>query len=205
MYRLAEKLVACIEMPTLEHTVSSSKVAHRYSVQANEEEPTAGSRCFRPLSHKLPSGREKSRSTSRGHIKHPKILVVDDNEINLKLLTGFMKKLKYEHVTATNGKQALDAYSASSPKFSVILMDLSMPIMDGVTATKEIRKIKQEEDERPCRIIACTGLGSNEAKDEAMKSGMDMYLTKPIGFKNLKQVLSEALEESEEVEEHKGG
>lgn len=121
------------------------------------------------------------------------VLVVDDNSVNLKILTTYMKKLKCTYVTATNGLEAVQAFRNADQAFDYIFMDISMPIMDGFEATREIRA---EERNRPrgsgiprtC-IIALTGLGSSDSQREAFTSGVDTYLMKPVKLKTLKELV----------------
>jgi CheY-like chemotaxis protein len=64
-----------------------------------------------------------------------------------------------------------------------------MPVMDGMAATQEIRKLEHNRRQRPSFIIALTGLGSAAARQEALSSGMDMFLTKPVRLKDLQEIL----------------
>ena len=131
---------------------------------------------------------------SQADVSLPRVLVVDDNPINLKLLQTMMRKAKHPYESATDGQQAVDAYMRSvqsKRKFKYILMDISMPIMDGVQATKEIRK--RERDEHiapPVQIIAITGMGDeSSAKVEAKETGFDRFLSKPVKFQDLGSLL----------------
>ncbi|KAK5999308.1 hypothetical protein QM012_005583 [Aureobasidium pullulans] len=121
-------------------------------------------------------------------------LLVDDNAINLRLLSTFMKKLGYTSETAVNGLEAFEKFKASSSRFTTILMDISMPVMNGYESSRAIRsheKILAETDGRTkaVRIIALTGLGSEASKQEAKLSGIDEFYTKPVKFDALKELL----------------
>ncbi|KAG9963013.1 hypothetical protein KCU61_g4109, partial [Aureobasidium melanogenum] len=121
-------------------------------------------------------------------------LLVDDNAINLRLLSTFMKKLGYTSETAVNGLEAFEKFKTTSSRFTTILMDISMPVMNGYESSRAIRsheKILEERDGRtkPVRIIALTGLGSEASKQEAKLSGIDEFYTKPVKFDALKQLL----------------
>jgi CheY-like chemotaxis protein len=71
-------------------------------------------------------------------------------------------------------------------------MDISMPVMDGLEATREIRKLERVQPrKRPSMIIALTGLGSANAQKEAFDSGVNMFLTKPVRLKELKKILED--------------
>ncbi|EHY53530.1 hypothetical protein HRR83_003735 [Exophiala dermatitidis] len=126
----------------------------------------------------------------------PRVLVVDDNHINLHLLITFVKKANHPHESATDGAKAVEAYKRSvlnhggKQGFKYILMDISMPVMNGIVATKEIRKFEEEQGiETPATIIALTGLGSESAQSEAYQAGFDHFLSKPIKFKDLQTLL----------------
>ena len=122
-----------------------------------------------------------------------RILLVEDNAINLKLLVAYMRKLNLPHSTACNGLEALNAYKAAHPHqpFDVIFMDISMPIMSGIESTKHIRRFEREDNVRPCVVIALTGAANPEARQEAFSSGVDLFLTKPVPMKELKVMLDE--------------
>jgi CheY-like chemotaxis protein len=116
-------------------------------------------------------------------------LIVDDNAINRRLLSAWMKKHKIPFKEAKDGLQALEAYKEADGKFDVILMDISMPVMDGMTSTRLIREHEKNKDLTPTHIIALTGLTSASAKLEAWTSGVDDFLTKPVDFKKLESLM----------------
>lgn len=66
-----------------------------------------------------------------------------------------------------------------------------MPIMDGIEATRRIRSMERDRQQKPAMIIALTGLGSATSQQEAFSSGVNLYLTKPVRFKDLRKILSE--------------
>jgi CheY-like chemotaxis protein len=91
---------------------------------------------------------------------------------------------------AKDGQQALDSYKDAPNKFDLILMDISMPVMDGMTATRLIRNYEKEKELPPSHIIALTGLTSASARLEAWTSGVDDFLTKPVDFKKLESLMA---------------
>jgi CheY-like chemotaxis protein len=131
----------------------------------------------------------------------PRMLLVDDNRINLKLLQTFMKKRKSTNVTsAEDGLQAVNAYQSLLSKTlppDIVLMDISMPVMNGFEATRRIREIEREhfaelppmETPPNCLIIALTGLASARDQSEAFMSGFDLYITKPVSFAEISRLL----------------
>ncbi|KZF25695.1 hypothetical protein L228DRAFT_280918 [Xylona heveae TC161] len=120
------------------------------------------------------------------------VLVVDDNEINARILTTYMKKLGCNYMVAYNGLEAFEAFKAEPARFSVILMDISMPIMDGLDSTRHIRELeKQLRTPKPATIVALTGLGQEGIQRDAIASGMDLFFAKPVPLKQLAQVIEE--------------
>ncbi|KAL6897697.1 CheY-like superfamily [Trichoderma evansii] len=119
----------------------------------------------------------------------PEFLLVEDNPINLRILSLYMKKLGRAHHTATNGSLAVEAYKANPNYCKHIFMDVSLPVMDGFEATRNIRAYEREHQLKPCFIFGLTHLLSESAQQEASGSGMDLLLTKPRELKQLAMIL----------------
>jgi CheY-like chemotaxis protein len=119
----------------------------------------------------------------------PRVLLVDDNDINLTLLTRCMQRLKIQYGTALNGAEALETYKSADPPFDCVFMDISMPVMDGFAATRAIRDFERRSGRAATQIIAMTGLGSAKARQEGLSSGMDVYLTKPVQLKKIQSLI----------------
>ena len=117
------------------------------------------------------------------------MLVVDDNHINLRILAAYLSKLGMEYELATNGEEAINAYTRQAGHFMGILMDISMPIMDGLEATRQIRAHERKHQLDPAAIIALTGLTSDSTHQKALDSGVDKFLTKPVRLKLLGEEL----------------
>ncbi|KAF4838854.1 Peroxide stress-activated histidine kinase mak1 [Colletotrichum tropicale] len=116
-------------------------------------------------------------------------LLVDDNAINLRILSEYMKKLGHKYTTAMDGKQAVEAFRKGEGRYKCIFMDISMPIMDGFEATREIRVFETRKNMPRCQVFALTGLASASAQEEAFASGIDLFLTKPVKLKELSKIL----------------
>lgn len=107
------------------------------------------------------------------------ILIVDDNEINLKVAMGLLAPLKMQIDTATSGKSAIN--KAKSKKYHIIFMDHMMPVMDGVEASLEIRKLEEFNNYyKDASIVALTANVSGEAKDHFAEANVLDFLPKPI-------------------------
>lgn len=112
------------------------------------------------------------------------VLVVDDNDANLKLITVLLEEINVNVIQAKNGQEAVNL--ASKQAFGLILMDIQMPVMDGKEATRNIRANTQN---RNTPIIALTAHAMESEKEALLDAGMDDYLTKPIGEEKLHEVL----------------
>jgi signal transduction histidine kinase/ActR/RegA family two-component response regulator len=126
----------------------------------------------------------------------PVLLIVDDNAINLQLLTMFATKHKYSHVTAGDGEAAVKAFqsaheSRSDPVPTIVLMDINMPICDGYEATQAIRMYEKKHHMAPATIFAVTALQSEAARVEAFGSGFDKFLSKPVKLKQLAKMIQD--------------
>lgn len=118
--------------------------------------------------------------------KYPlSILLAEDNLINQKLAVKILTKLGYEPEIAINGKEAVDMLAIKA--YDVILMDVLMPEMDGLEATRYIRKNSKVQPV----IVAMTANAMVEDKDECIKAGMDDYISKPVDLAILKHILQE--------------
>ena len=115
------------------------------------------------------------------------ILIAEDNSLNQKLIEKMLRKLGYEPVIVKDGGEALEA--AKSSCFDLLLMDLQMPKMDGIEATRLIIEQISEED-RPI-IIALTAAVSNDVKQNCMDVGMKGFISKPINIKKLAETLKQ--------------
>jgi CheY-like chemotaxis protein len=124
---------------------------------------------------------------------NPNVLLVDDNQINLKLLETFLRnKRKYTRIqSAEDGQQAVDAVKCAVQPFDIIFMDISMPVLDGFEATRAIRDFEDGHGTKPgAMVIALTGLASAKDQAEVFSSGCDIYMTKPVSFKEVGKLLN---------------
>ncbi len=110
-------------------------------------------------------------------IKESNVLLVEDNLINQKIMVLSLKKQVKNIDIANNGKEALDKFGSS--KYDIILMDIQMPVMDGIKATKKIREVEIGTSTHT-PIIAITANALMDDKDKCLNAGMDDYLSKPF-------------------------
>jgi two-component system cell cycle response regulator DivK len=124
----------------------------------------------------------------KGALKMAKILLVEDNEMNWDMLSRRLGRRGYEVVVAVDGQQGVSMSRSEVP--DLILMDMSLPIIDGWEAT---RQIKAAPETREIPVIALTAHAMVGDKEKAMAAGCDDYDTKPIEFKRLLDKIEAAL------------
>ena len=119
-----------------------------------------------------------SLDTSAVDLKEANILLVEDNLINQKIVILSIQKLVKNIDVANNGQEAVDKFDAT--KYDIILMDIQMPIMDGLQATKKIRETEVNKRIVPTPIIAITANALAGDREHCLASGMDEYISKPF-------------------------
>jgi CheY-like chemotaxis protein len=215
--------------PVRSHSQPVKALKNTDALQPNER-PSASEETTRP-----PAAPE-SLPTPCPPLK-PRLLLVDDNAINLCLLETYVRKRGHEYSCAENGLRAVEAFHEAQPKqqkqqqqrqagassYDIVFMDISMPVMDGLEATREIRRLEQvqrspHQHEReqevngrresnndgalprplsppppppPALIIALTGLANSQDQANAFASGVDLFMTKPVRFREIGRVLDD--------------
>lgn len=135
---------------------------------------------------RAPHGVPRAEQTATDPLK---ILVVEDNLINQKVVLALLRKSGYQADVATNGVEALTAFGESA--YDLILMDINMPEMDGVEATQRIRSDWPAANQP--HIIAVTANAMNGDRERFLEAGMDDYVSKPIRPPLLCEALDRAL------------
>ncbi len=118
-------------------------------------------------------------------------LVIEDNLINQKLIDNVLSALGFTVTLANNGKEGLETRMVGN--FDVIFMDVQMPIMDGLTATKEILSFEARNQKKHIPIIALTANATDTDESRCLDAGMDAYIPKPIGTDKIKKTLTSLL------------
>ena len=108
------------------------------------------------------------------------VLIVDENELNVDMLGRRLRRRGFEIRTAGNGEEALEAVRERAP--DVILMDMSMPVMDGWTATA---RLKADPETRGIPVIALTASAMESDRTRAFEAGCDAFDTKPVDLERL--------------------
>ena len=144
----------------------------------------------------VPVAQEASRAEESANelsLEGKHVLLVDDVELNREIAQMMLEKAGCEVDCCVNGQEAVDYMSKMPKKVDFILMDLMMPVMDGLEAAKLIRRLP-EQGAAGTIIIALTANALNETKQEILASGMNGMLNKPFNVEALKQVLRDILQ-----------
>ncbi|MBF0432530.1 MAG: response regulator [Fibrobacteria bacterium] len=157
--------------------------------------------CLMRVSNRILSEKPKpenivtKHSLSDEHKHNTKVLVVEDNKVNQIVVKRALEKLGYGVDLAVNGQEGVKVL-ASKP-YGIVLMDIQMPIMDGFTATAEIRKASSPVLNHAIPVIALTAHAAEGDKQKCLDAGMDDYLTKPIKPQKLSEMIEKWLSRSE--------
>jgi CheY-like chemotaxis protein len=118
------------------------------------------------------------------------ILLVEDNLLNQRIVTFSLKKFNHDVVIANNGVEAIEHFREK--KFDVILMDIMMPVMDGLEATVKIRELENiNQIEKRTPIIALTANTMDNDRDKCISYGMDEFMAKPFDIEKLHSIFNE--------------
>ena len=117
------------------------------------------------------------------------VLLVEDTEDNRFMMRRLLEMTGYRVVEAMNGEEAVKLARAEMPQ--LILMDLSLPVIDGLAATRLIRKLPEFE---VTPIIAVSAHDTSDFQAEAIQAGCNRYITKPIDFNELEELIAELLD-----------
>ena len=133
------------------------------------------------------AGMQQQEGKQEGKPQQLKVLVAEDHPVNQKLICMLLERLGHSVTVCDNGELAVQALLAEP--FDVVLMDLHMPVMDGLTATQTIRQLPLPKGSLP--IVAVTADVTSETRERAHEVGMTRFLTKPVKPADLKQTLEE--------------
>ena len=116
-----------------------------------------------------------------------RVLLVDDNATNRKIVELMLKRQGVSYKTATNGQEAVALFLEYQP--DIVLMDVSMPVMNGYEATQAIRVIEHTKGGQACRIIGLTAHSSPEDRKACLNVGMDDHIAKPVKLAVLRSLV----------------
>lgn len=119
------------------------------------------------------------------NLRHKRILVAEDNKLNQLFIKQLLKKWDAETTVVENGQEAVEV--VKNQDFDLILMDIQMPVLDGLEATAAIRALDKSKKDVP--IVACSADVFPESRQKAEEAGVNYYITKPINAKSINEIL----------------
>jgi CheY-like chemotaxis protein len=135
--------------------------------------------------------KRKSSDETLNQLSGMRVLLVEDNELNMEIAEELLKEEGVDITQAVNGKEALDKFTAmSAGEVDAIIMDVMMPVMNGYDATRAIRSSNHPEA-KTIPIIAMTANAYREDIEKAMDAGMNAHVSKPINVETLVQTLGQ--------------
>ena len=120
------------------------------------------------------------------------VLLVEDSEVNQIVITQMLTEMGLFCVLASNGAEAVDHFRTSDAR--LIIMDISMPVMDGYEATAQIREIERECELLRTPIIGVTAHALAGAREKCLEAGMDDYLSKPVSMDEMRLMIDRWLD-----------
>lgn len=137
-----------------------------------------------------PLGRDSdSEITEHSRFDHLNVLVAEDNQVSRDVIRALLGSLRVQPVLCRNGEEAMAAYRAAGGAFDLVLMDVEMPIMDGLQAASGIRTIEREAGLPHVPIVALTAHVLQEQRERITEAGMDMLLSKPVRKEAIQKLL----------------
>jgi CheY-like chemotaxis protein len=137
-----------------------------------------------------------SESVPPAPAKGLSILVAEDNEINALLMRALLTKLGHRPTIANNGEAAVESWAAAraaGAPYDLLLMDVQMPVMDGLEAARRIRASETESGDKRAPILALTANAYPEDREAALAAGMDGFLVKPLDAERLREAIQSAV------------
>jgi CheY-like chemotaxis protein len=122
-----------------------------------------------------------------------RILIAEDNETNREVVVGMLKQLGYTAHCVSNGAEAVRAICQPDSRWDAVLMDVEMPILDGLSATQQIRRWEAEQYRDATPIIALTAHAMRGHEEKTRHAGMDDHLSKPVDLATLQNMLAKWL------------
>lgn len=180
------KVVALLDLQQVAKDISATGV-----VNATALKPLSARRLAAALE---PSTQPKLPASSANDAPFPpskrqkKVLLVDDNATNRKIVELILKRQDIPFETAVDGQDAVEKFQLFAP--DVVLMDISMPVMDGFDATKEIRKIESANDNGNCQIIGLTAHSTEDDRAACLAAGMNEHVAKPVKMATIKKLVA---------------
>lgn len=130
-------------------------------------------------------------------VKGLKILLIENDELNIKFVKIVLDRLGHRSDIAINGQVGVDLYKKN--KYDLVLMDLEMPEMNGIDAAVEIREYEKKNNIEPVKIIAVTAYAMDTDRQSCFNAGMDDFLAKPFLVEELVELINKHFSDDNEL------
>ncbi|MEO0363472.1 MAG: response regulator, partial [Pseudomonadota bacterium] len=158
---------------------TTAKTAPEATVEEAAAEPKAATEAAAAVAPPAPAAQRAEAAA---------ILIVEDNRVNQIVAVEMLRGFGRDAAIAENGLDGLEAYARLRPK--LIFMDVSMPVMDGLTATGRIREYEREAGVEPAHIVGLTAHAMRGDREKCLDAGMDDYIAKPISAAGVRETLA---------------
>ena len=185
---LATAMGGTLEVSSIEGSGSCFTFHFALPVSMAEEEAPSVSTCGTMDGCCPPHETEQEASEPLPQRWRRPLLVAEDNEVNRQVLNALIDTQRFVLTFAQNGREAVELFGEGS--FAAVLMDVSMPVLDGLSATDEIRALEEQEGRARTPVIALTAHALSGDREKFLAHGMDDYLTKPVIKAKLETTLS---------------
>ena len=191
--RLAGELELCTSLECRSVLLTNGSLRSRVNPKQHHFEdvvltPVSLAKTIRILSSAQEKTLEKTFPSQTGSSKSLRALVADDNKINCKLIKIILEKLDMDVTIVLNGKEAVETVKEND--YDIIFMDIQMPVMDGVEASKNILAYESKHALKHTPVVALTANTSTGDKEKYLAGGMDDYAVKPLDVEALKAIIS---------------
>ena len=127
-----------------------------------------------------------------------RVLLVEDNETNRRLIASMLLGIEADLTSAENGLEGFEAFTRE--EFDVVLMDLQMPVMDGYTATRKIRELEAERRQRPTPVVVVSAHTRPRDIRDSLDAGADVHVAKPVDLARLLATMTRAINSAAEAD-----
>ncbi len=190
---------AIILLSSITDMLKREQLTH-YGIAAQLNKPLKVTQLFNTIHHVLKPDEESEKPVDKENLPEMQefnILMAEDNRINQRVALSILRKLGQNADLAPDGTEAVRLYKKLD--YDVVLMDLSMPKMDGIEATKEIRKYEEEQGLKPAFIVALTAAVMKEDRDKCLRAGMDDFIAKPFNIKQIAKIFKKKSQQHQQT------
>ena len=188
---LGEGTTFVFQLPFKISEQSGTKIEEKYSFNAEK----AAGKMYTDTQERESSVSSNVEESAQNNLNGINILLVEDNDLNMEIAEFYLSDRGAMIEKAWNGQEALDKFTSSAPNtYDIILMDIMMPVMDGLEAARQIRTLNRK-DTKEIPIIAMTANAFQDDIRDCIDAGMNAHIAKPIDSKKIEDTLQFVLKQ----------